>query len=213
MEEDTERRRGDGRGKGVRAAIRDAWRKLSSRDLLSVTRGSQAESIGPTRLGVGFAGESYVVDLSRKQMRDEKGIPASDKRELLILHYLLGAKELEPCGEVIGFSGIAEARTYTPVFKARTVGRLLRSFGESPARLLEAARPMGGVPCDAGDVCVGLRLFPRIPVTIIIWGGSEEFAPSGNIVFDRTVTEHLPIEDIVVACEELVGALIGGRSS
>lgn len=175
-----------------------------------MARASEAEMIGAMRLALPFAGETYLVDLSRKQVRDETGIPASDKRELLILHYLVGAKELEPCGEVIGFSDIPEGRTYTPVFKARTVGRLLRSFGETPERLHEAAKPMGGVRCDVGDVCVGLRLFPRIPVMIVIWCGGEELRPDGNMVFDRTVTEHLPTEDIVVACEELVSALIRG---
>jgi len=202
-----------GREKGVKVAIRNAWRKFTKRTASALARSSGAELLTATRLGLGFADGEYVIDLARRQVRDRMGMPASDRRELLILHYLAGAKNIKPSGTVIGFGQIAEVRTYEPVFKARTLGRLVRAFGDDPERLIDAARPLGGVLGDAGDVSAVLDLFPRIPVTVVMWRGDDEFPCDGNILFDSTVTEHLPLEDIVVGCEELVSALVAKAGS
>jgi len=201
------------REKGVKVAIRNAWRKFSKRSASRVARASGADLLTATRLGLKLAGGEYIIDLARRQLRDRTGMPASDRRELLMLHYLAGAKELEPSGKMIGFGQIPEARSYEPVFKVRTVGRLVAAFGESPEKLVDAARPLGGVLGDAGDVSVVLNVFPRVPITIVMWRGDDEFPADGNILFDGTVTEHMPVEDIVVSCEEVVSALVSrGRA-
>jgi len=196
------------REKGVKVAIRNAWRKFSGRSASSVARDSGTELLTATRLGLVFADGEYIIDLGRRQVRDRTGMPASDRRELLILHYLAGAKNVELSGKEIGFGQIPEGRTYEPVFKARTLGRLVREFGKAPEKLVEAARPLGGVLGDVGDVSVVVNLFPRVPITIVMWRGDDEFPCDGNILFDSTAIEHLPLEDIVVGCEELVSAVI-----
>ncbi|MFC1957153.1 DUF3786 domain-containing protein [Chloroflexota bacterium] len=69
-------------------------------------------------------------------------------------------------------------------------------------------RDWGGQKADLGDASVAISAFPRVPVTLVLWQGDSEFPPSASIMFDATVTDYLPTEDIIVACEAIVWTLV-----
>ena len=56
-----------------------------------------------------------------------------------------------------------------------------------------------------------LSAFPRIPLIFVVWGGDEELPHSANVLFDSTVTEHLPTEDVTVLSTLAVAKLIAAR--
>jgi hypothetical protein len=49
-----------------------------------------------------------------------------------------------------------------------------------------------------GDAAVTIKVLPYLPMTFIIWGGSEEFPPDGNILFDQTAKTWFAAEDLAV---------------
>jgi hypothetical protein len=57
-------------------------------------------------------------------------------------------------------------------------------------------------------MAVTINAFSRVPVTIVLWRGDDEFAPDGNILFDANVSDYLPTEDITILCETIVWKLI-----
>jgi len=61
---------------------------------------------------------------------------------------------------------------------------------------------------DCGDVAVTINAFRRVPVTIVLWRGDDEFAPEGSILFDVTISDYLFGEDIVVLCETISWRLV-----
>ena len=73
---------------------------------------------------------------------------------------------------------------------------------------------MLGRPLDFGDVGVRIQAFPFIPLALILWRGDAEFPAEGKLLFDDSVKEYLPVEDIVILAETVVWKLIktGQRS-
>ena len=68
-------------------------------------------------------------------------------------------------------------------------------FGGCPEKLVEAGEKLGGQRADAGDWAVTVHIFPKVPVTFVLWEGDDEFPPSGNILFDSSAALHLETED------------------
>jgi hypothetical protein len=47
-----------------------------------------------------------------------------------------------------------------------------------------------------------------VPVTLVLWGGDEEFPARGNILFDDTISGYLSTYDITVLCDAIVWRLV-----
>ena len=88
---------------------------------------------------------------------------------------------------------------------------MVRSFGPDPEALITVVEPMGGGSLDFGDVGVKIQAFPFIPLALILWRGDAEFPAEGKLLFDDSITEYLPVEDIVILAETVVWKLIKSR--
>jgi hypothetical protein len=62
--------------------------------------------------------------------------------------------------------------------------------------LVDAAASLGGLRASYGDASVTVNAFSRVPMTIVIRTGDEEFPPSCTVMFDANVSDYLPTEDI-----------------
>ena len=58
-----------------------------------------------------------------------------------------------------------------------------------------------GKKITRGDAAVVINAFSRVPVTIVLQAGDEEFSPTASIMFDSTIPDYLPSEDIRILCE------------
>jgi hypothetical protein len=77
-----------------------------------------------------------------------------------------------------------------------------------PHRLIDAAAKLGGHKANYGDVAVTIKAFSYVPITLVLWRGDEEFAPSGSTIFDATISDYLSTEDITVLCETITWKLV-----
>lgn len=137
-----------------------------------------------------------------------EGGPEADIRErILLLHYLQTAGGSALTGTWMAFSQIPGAQLYLANFQARSGDRLARAFGEEPHRLLEAAQGLSGVETANGDAGVRIPALPRVPVLVVVWRGDDEFPPAGDVLFDSSITDYLPTEDIIVLAEKVVTRL------
>ena len=69
---------------------------------------------------------------------------------------------------------------------------------------------LGGRKAGYGDVSVTINAFPRVPVTIALWRGDDEFPPRGSVIFDSNISDYLSAEDIRDLCATIVWKLIKG---
>lgn len=155
---------------------------------------NQAYRITLPHVGVSLSGSSEPVSL---------------KDKLLILHYFLRAEGSPLSGKIITYKELPEGFIYFPTFYKRSIKPIVDNFGRQPHRLLEASRNLGGRKADYGDMAVTINAFCRIPITIALWQGDNEFPPEGSILFDSTISGYLPTEDITVLCQIIAFRLIG----
>lgn len=136
----------------------------------------------------------------------DEQVPIREK--VLILHYFISAKGTPLANQLINFRELEEGNVYAPTFAKRTIEPLLNNFGKEPRLLLDIGAKLGGVKADYGDVGITIKAFPYVPVTIVLWRGDEEFAPQGNVLFDVTISDYLPTEDITVLSEIITWRLL-----
>ena len=128
------------------------------------------------------------------------------KEKILILHYLNNAKKEDLTGELIAYQEIPSARFYLSSFNTRSRDPFIAAFGENPDKLPVVAQELFAAHlASMGDVSVTIQAFPKVPITLIIWRGDEEFPPNGTILFDSSIKDNLlSAEDI----SELVSMIV-----
>jgi len=158
---------------------------------------------------VEYLNQSYLISLPNIEislMNSEEPVPIRDK--VLILHYLTSAKGTLATNKLITFKELPGGANYFPAFYKRAIKPLLDYFGKEPHLLVAAAEKLGGYKADYGDVAVTINAFSRVPITIVLWQGDDEFAPQGSIIFDATISDYLSTEDINVLCEIITWRLV-----
>jgi len=132
----------------------------------------------------------------------------SPQEKGLILHYLLGARDIPPAGELITFREIPSGEFYYEPFLKRAQTPLLATFGAEHGLFRQAGETLGGRDAGLGDVSLTLRPLPRIPLTFVLWNGDEEFDPTASILFDANIKCFLGGEDIAFLAGTVVYKLM-----
>ena len=177
-------------------------------DVVELCRRTGAQPTPGGGLSVEYLNRRYLVALPGGEvslMDSDEEIPLKDK--ILILHYLASAGA-PATNKLITFKQLPGCASYFSVFHQISIKPFLERFGKEPQRLLKAAAKLGGHKADYGDVSVTIYAFPRVPITFVLWRGDGEFPPRGSILFDRTISDYLPAEDIRDLCATIVRKLI-----
>jgi hypothetical protein len=152
---------------------------------------------------------SYKISLPDGEVsltESEEAVPIRDK--ILILHYFTQASGTPLTGEMITYKELQEGINYYPTFFKRAIEPIVNNFSYDPPKLVETAGRLGGRKVDLGDAAVIIDAFPRVPLTIVMWRGDNEFGPDGNILFDSTIPDYLPTEDVTILCELIAWRLV-----
>lgn len=189
------------------AAHEVALKKFRACSLEDIARCS-GYPIDGNALAIDFLGVHYKVEYPSGNFEP---VPISEGElpvftQILILHYLANPTEILDTGTLISYKELPGGSIYIQPFTHRAIDPLVRTFGSNPDNLLEVATRIGGHSNGLGDVGVTFRVFPRIPVTLILWRADDEFPASGNILFDASAPAILPTEDYAVLASIVVFA-------
>jgi len=206
------------RDQGYELASRLSYEQLLHMDVAEVCRKAGAQYVigrskvrkrPVTRILVQYISQPCVVTLPDGEIslqNSGEGVSLRDK--VLILHYLTVGKGTPATNSLITFGQLPGCASYVPVFQQLAVAPLLHRFGDEPELLLEAAAKLGGQKASYGDVSVIISAFSRVPVTIALWRGDDEFSPRGSIMLDSGISDYLPTEDIREVCEIIAKKLV-----
>jgi hypothetical protein len=156
----------------------------------------------------------YLNQLYRITMPNVEVLLANSKEEVpirdrvLILHHLLSAKGTPIANKLIAFKEFPEGGNYFRTFSKRAIEPLVEHFGEQPHLLIDIADKLGAHAVAYGDVAVAVNAFNRVPITIVLWRGDEEFPPQGDILFDAAISDYLSTYDVTVLCESIIWKLV-----
>ncbi len=189
-------------------AFENAWKELVGQDYSEVARRSATEFDETERVfKLKFMGDEYLVKPDGRAVVTADGAFTNPFYAFLIVHYLIGAKDVPLAGEVISFRELYGGDVYYLAFKNRAIETIRRGFESRPEELVKRGLEMGGEEAGMGDYSVRIPVFPKLPVVIVMWLGDEEVPTSANILFDKTAGEHLHTEDIAAIGENLARRL------
>jgi hypothetical protein len=171
----------------------------------------EADSQGNARLILDFLGKRVAITWPECWFSFVgSDLEAPIQQQVLILHYLNGAKGPKLRNEWIAYQQVPDGKFYLDAFHRRAKNPMVEAFGDQPELLVELAKEAYGArPSDQGDVSVVIQAFPRVPVALIMWKGDDEFPAEGNILFDRSISDILSAEDIAWLAGMIVYPLIG----
>ena len=187
------------------AAEEKAWEDLVHLDSKSIAKNSLA----------GFDGRNFtlrVLDETVKVDKWESRFTSSQPHdrffEILVLHYLVGCQASGPMEDMVLFRQLKGGEAYNDTFQKRVNERLAKEFGPDPSSLVRAGVRLSGKIRSKGSASVELSLFPKVPVTVIVWRGDEEIPAACTILFERSIGDIFPTEDVAVSGSFLVEKLI-----
>jgi hypothetical protein len=194
-------------------AVEKLVAELGRRDYQELVRRSGAGAPAPDRLAVRCLGQDYLVTYPGGEVTTGSGEAVDEHLAILLLLYLTEAGGRLVEGRWIAFEQISGGAGYIASFRGRVVAPLLRTFGQRPEALLEAAARLDGSSLDMGDAAVVLVALPRIPVAFVLWRGDDEFAPSASVVFDASIEGYLDAEAATVLAELATRRMIEAAGS
>lgn len=186
--------------RGYSEVLNSAWNEILTKDKQEICKNSLA-IFENNCFKVKFFGEEIFVDLqNRKIIAKEK---LSITAEILILHYLINAKEIFPSENYISFREFKNGEVYFNAFKQRAIIPIAESFALFPNKFSIACRELKGEKTLLKTVDYNCKIFvfPKIPINCILLLGDEEVSSNANILFDATANEHLHIEDVAILGE------------
>lgn len=198
----------DRKKKDFELAFKKSWDDLQSMDPNDVARRSLAEyDDAKSVFSLIFMGTEYQVKRNERVVSTREGERTNPFYAFLIVHYLCGAKDIPLANEHISFRELYGGDVYYQAFKSRAIDFIRREFESRPEELVQKGIEMGGEKADLGDFSVTIPVFPRIPLTIVLWLGDDEVPTSANILLDKTAGEHLHTEDMAAISEEMARRL------
>jgi hypothetical protein len=185
--------------------------KLKNESFKYLVNKSGFKAVEDNIIEIPFLGSVYLLEYPNFSLKDntqpDREVPLTE--QVLIFHYLLGKKPLSLSGEWISYREIPGASFYIGPFTARAITPMVKVFGRNLELFEKVFKKLGGKEVSYGDKGFEYYFFPLVPVRLILWEGDEEFPPSGNILFDVTISDILSPEDVAWLCGMLVYKLIG----
>lgn len=173
---------------GYQAAFDKAWSELEKL--------SQEQ-----KFTVRFLADNYEIDSANKKVFSLScNAIAPEHVGILVLHYLIQRlKGLSShTGEWISFNQLPGGSGYYEAFRKRAIEPIIAKFANNPQNLLFCLERFRAKKIQYGDASIVLDVFDQIQVLVSVWGKDEEFSAEANILFDKSILEVFPTEDVVV---------------
>jgi len=187
------------------------WEQLVSLDGYKTAVRAQCQYLtDPQRYVVKLLNTEYVVDLANKQIfsvRDSSE-PAEFLQQLCVLAYLISAQDLPLANKLVRAEALPGGQFFFRGIHSLPTEKLEKAFGGYPEALHKIAEQFSARRCDFGDASIQFFVLPRLPLTVVVWKGDEEFRARASILFDQTAAAHLPLDALLAAVNLAVEALV-----
>jgi hypothetical protein len=179
--------------------VEHAWEVLAGLDTEDVCRRALVRWEAPG-YGVPCLGQELRVCPERRELSSETaagGRLVGKLRyftELAVLRYLIDARPIPPAGELVRPHLTPGGAIYREGSHVLPLAGLAARYGRGPEALVAKARELGGRALALADASAELHVFPRVPVTVLLWRGDDEFEARADLLLDSTCTSQLPAD-------------------
>ena len=192
-------------------AIDKAWADLAEQNPEQVVEDAIAEYDQDSKTyTVTVLGGVYSVELASKSIQHPETMDEHIRGALtvLVLHYLINSSATTLRNKLISYRELPDGNVFYNAFRSIAIEPIAQEFGMDLEKFEKKASALSGRKVKLGEIAFEFKVFPRVPVTYILWGGDEEIAASANILFDESASEHLHTEDLAEVGEVVTHLLI-----
>jgi hypothetical protein len=175
------------------------WDELENENPEKICNNSLAKYESNKGFQLQFLNQVFQIIPSKKNITPIYDfIPAikSYELDLILLTYLLKSQPIPIKGEMINEKQILGGEAFFRGPHRLNTAPIVEKFGEDEEFFLSTGKKLGGEVKNLGDAAVYFRVFPRVPVTLILWKKDDEFPAQVSVNFDVTISEHLPLDCI-----------------
>jgi hypothetical protein len=127
----------------------------------------------------------------------------------MILYYFATCDGTQPSRKWISFSELPEGRFYNQAYQGYTGGKLAQVFGNDFDLFCQVSEKMGGERVYLlGDAAYQFYVLPSVSLLLVTWRGDEDFNATYHVLFDETISHHLPTDAGAITGSILTGRLI-----
>lgn len=189
------------------------WEQLENLDYAETAKRADCQCLSDKEhYIIKFINTEYIVNLSDKQIysnNDDLPLkPAAFLEELCILGYLINAKDIRLANKLVRPESLPGGQFFFRGIHKLPTEKLEKALGARPQMLLEVSKQFDAQKCEFGDASISLFILPRLPMTIVIWRGDEEFEARASILFDQTAAYQMPLDALLASVNLAVDALI-----
>jgi hypothetical protein len=116
--------------------------------------------------------------------------------DLACLWYLGKAKNKPLTGKLISPAGLSGGEIFQKGTHVLPLDQIASMYENNVEGFYKRGLELGGLKLEHGDASLLLHPFPRVPVTMILWGGDDEFPARADMFFDASCEQHLPMDVI-----------------
>lgn len=162
---------------------------------------------------VRFLGKEYEVGFPeftvKRTEADDDYCPllSMNAAQIFVIRFLIEGCHAAGTGKFVTYRDIPWGEVYYRQFSGRCMMRLAFSYGSRLDAFRSTCEKLGAVRIQSGDAGYEFEVFDGFFVRFQIWSGDEEFPPSSQILFSDNFPAVFHAEDLVVACDIIIGTL------
>ncbi|MCC8066016.1 MAG: DUF3786 domain-containing protein [Clostridiales bacterium] len=154
-----------------------------------------------------FAGFPEFIVRPVKESDEYLPLVSMNAAKILVIRFLIEGCMATGTGKFLTYREVPWGETYYRQFNGRCMMRLAYSYGNRLDAFRAAMEKLGAKPIAAGDAGYEVELFDGFPIRFQLWSGDEEFPPSSQILFGDNFAAAFHAEDLVVACDVIIGTM------
>lgn len=182
---------------------KSAWHILSELDPSNVTTNSRASfSSRESVYELTCFGQKIFISLTDQNISSTSASGRSLVSELAeysnlsILRYMIHSVDQPLSGQLVRPSDLPGGDIFLRGTHVLPLDRLAEYFENNVNEFIGIGKSLGGSQLQYGDMSIELYPFPRIPVSLIIWAGDDEFPPKSSLLFDSSCILHMSTDII-----------------
>lgn len=155
-------------------------------------------------------GDEYIIDWTQGRIERSDAImqPPHAYFYLFVVYYMLLLQDIKPSGELISEKDLPGGATFFRGPHLLPTKLISDRFGNDLQGFRDLCKKLGGTPLQLADAAFSFTITRDILVAVLYWTGDEEFPAEAKILYDKSISEHLPL-DIVFALAFEVCTRIG----
>ncbi len=179
--------------------IKMLWNEIANEDrrVLCDRTGCKVEPDGD-RFGLSSYGQHFIIDPSSREvtactkLADHLLTEKSSHFVPACLHYMARIEPITVTGELLKPSNIPGGIVFIQGTHVLPLDQVAQQYNDDSSGFLRRAQSFGGAQVGYGDVACRLPVFPKLPLTVVLWFGDDEFPPKGELFFDTSARTALP---------------------